>query len=115
MKLKQVYLSAAQPEGLAKFYEAMGLTVRFADPGKWIQFAGEKTAFCIAGPSESASDHSRDAVLVFEVEDLEGTIARAREAGAELSEKIREMGSHGRVVRVEDPLGNVIQFYSASR
>lgn len=115
MKLKQVYLSAAHPEGLAKFYEAMGLTIRFADPGKWIQFAGEKTAFCIAGPSESVSDHSRDAVLVFEVEDLEEAIARALKAGAEAPGGIRDMGSHGRVARVQDPLGNVIQFYSASR
>lgn len=114
VKLKHVYLSAAYPESLASFYEALGLTIRFADPGKWVQFAGEKTAFCIAGPTESVSDHSRDAVLVFEVDDLEEAIARARKAGASVSGKIRDMKSHGRVARVQDPLGNIIQFYSAS-
>lgn len=115
MKLKQVYLTAQRPEDLASFYEALGLTVRFADASKWIQFAGEKTAFCIAGPGESVSDHSRDAVLVFEVENLEEEMGRARDAGARVSEKIRDMGSHGRVARVTDPLGNVIQFFSAGR
>lgn len=114
MNLKQVYLTAAEPEGLARFYEGLGLTIRFADPGKWVQFAGEKTSFCVAGPTESVSTHSRDAVLVFEVADLEAAIGRARAMGAEVSDEIRDMGAHGRVVLVRDPHGNTIQFYQSA-
>lgn len=114
MNLKQVYLTAAEPEALARFYEGLGLTIRFADPGKWVQFAGEKTSFCVAGPMESVSTHSRDAVLVFEVADLEAAIGRARAMGAEVSDKIRDMGAHGRVVPVRDPHGNTIQFYQSA-
>lgn len=114
MKLKQVYLSASNPEGLARFYEALGLTTRFADSGKWVQFLSEKVAFCIAGPTESVSENSQDAVLVFEVENIGAMIANARAAGAEVSGNIRDMGSHGRAVQVRDPYGNVIQFYQAA-
>ena len=114
VKLKQVYLTATDPESLARFYGMLGLTTRFADPGKWVQFSSEKVAFCIAGPSESVSVTSRDAMLVFEVEDLDAMIANARAAGAEVSGDIRDMGSHGRVVQVRDPNGNVIQFFQAA-
>jgi predicted enzyme related to lactoylglutathione lyase len=114
VKLKQVYLTAAQPEGLADFYEAFGLTIGFADHGKWIQFAGEKTAFCIAGPSESASDQSKNAVLVFEVDDLETAVERARALGGETLGEIRDMGAHGRVAQLKDPQKNTIALFQAA-
>lgn len=114
VKLKQVYLTATDPDGLARFYETLGLTTRFADPGKWVQFSSEKVAFCIAGPGESVSETSRDAVLVFEVEDLDEMIANARAAGAEVSSGIRDMGSHGRVVQVRDPYSNLVQFFQTA-
>lgn len=115
MKLKQVYLTANEPEGLASFYETLGMSIRFADSGKWVQFSSEKVAFCIAAPTESASSPSRGAVLVYETEDLEAMIAKARAAGAEVSDDIRDIGSHGRAVQVRDSYGNVIQFYQAAR
>jgi predicted enzyme related to lactoylglutathione lyase len=114
VKLKQVYLSAHEPEGLARFYEALGLPIRFADAGKWVQFSSEKVAFCIAGPTESVSSPARGAVLVYETEDMEAMIEKARASGAEVSGDIRDMGSHGRTVQVQDPQGNVIQFYQAA-
>ncbi len=110
MNLKQVYLTAAEPEGLARFYEGLGLTIRFADPGKWVQFAGEKTSFCVAGPTESVSTHSRDAVLVFEVSDLEAAIGRARAMGAEVSDKISR---HGRARASCARAGSARQHHSA--
>lgn len=115
MKLKQVYLTAADPEALAGFYKALGLTVRFADQGKWIQFEGEKTAFCVASSSESASNPSGNAVLVFEVEDLEPVLEAAREQGADVSGDIREMGAHGRVAHFKDPQHNIVQLLQAAR
>lgn len=111
LKLKQIYLTAIEPEGLATFYEALGLTIRFADAGKWVQFASDKSAFCIAGPGESISERARDAVLVFEVDDLSAAIARAQAAGGEAVGAIRDMGGHGRVAHVRDPRGNDIQFF----
>lgn len=114
MKLKHVYLTALEPESLARFYDGLGLTIRFVDGAKWIQFAGEKTAFCIAGPAESASEAARNAVVVFEVDDLERTLDRARALGAEPFGAVRDMGTHGRVAHLRDPQNNTIQLFQAA-
>ncbi|MGY3564252.1 putative enzyme related to lactoylglutathione lyase [Bradyrhizobium sp. USDA 4463] len=113
MKLKHIYLTAPEPEALARFYEALGLTIRFADRGKWIQFVGDKAAFCLASPAESVSEQSRNAVVVFEVEDMDAALERARAEGAELVGEVREMGAHGRVAHLKDPQRNTIQFLQA--
>ncbi len=114
MKLKQVYITAAEPEELARFYEALGLTIRFADRGKWIQFVGEKAALCIASPAESVSEPSRNAVLVFEVDDLEFALGRVQEHGGEVLGEVRDMGAHGRVAHFRDPQHNMIQLIQAA-
>lgn len=111
MKLKQVYLTAVEPEGLSGFYEALGLTIRFADRGKWIQFVGEKAALCVASPAESVSEPSRNAVLVFQVDDLEAALDRVRAQGADVIGEIRDMGAHGRVAHVRDPQHNTVQLF----
>lgn|GEM_PF-543212 len=114
VKLKHVYLTAVEPEELAGFYEALGLTIRFADRGKWIQFAGEKAALCVASPAESVSEPSRNAVLVFEVDNLELALGRARAQGAEMLDEVRDMGAHGRVAHFKDPQRNTIQLFQAA-
>lgn len=113
VKLKQVYLTANDPGRLAEFYEGLGLKVRFADPGKWIQFVSDAVAFCVVDPTESASEQLKDAVLVFDVDSLEAAMERAAALGAQVG-AVRDMASHGRAVKVRDPGGNVIQFYQAA-
>lgn len=115
VKLKQAYLTAVDPEALAAFYKGLGLTMRFADQGKWVQFEGEKTAFCVASLPESVSKPSTNAVLVFEVEDLESVLENARKQGADVSTEIRDMGAHGRVAHFKDPQHNIVQLLQAAR
>jgi predicted enzyme related to lactoylglutathione lyase len=111
MKMKHAYLTAAKPDALAKFYKEMGLPVRFADGSRWIQFASEGAAFCIADTEESATTSSSNAIVVFEVEKLEETVKLAAAAGGGVLSEIRDMGSHGRVARIRDPENNIIQFF----
>ena len=116
MKVKQVYVASGDPERLAAFYtKALGLPVRFADPGKWVQFTSDGAAFCVAGPSESAVEASRNAVVVFEVDDLEAALGHAKAAGAPRVSAIRDMGAHGRVAVMEDVEHNVVQLYQRAR
>ena len=111
MKIKHAYLTAAEPEDLAKFYSQLGLAVRFADGSRWIQFSSEGAAFCIADVEESATTPSSNAIIVFEVEKLEDVTKLATAAGGEVLSEIRDMGSHGRVARIRDPESNIIQFF----
>ena len=115
MKVKHVYLTASQPAKLAEFYANTGLTIRFADGERWIQFRSEGAAFCVSGMEESASIPSANAVVVFEVEQLESVVERAIAAGATLIAPVRDMGGHGRVAQVCDPESNVIQFFEAAK
>lgn len=112
MRVKQVYVASREPDRLAEFYRtALGLDIQFADAGKWVQFKTEGAAFCIAGPSETAVPAGDNAVVVFEVDDLEAALTRFRNAAAPRVSPIRDMGSHGRVAIIEDTEGNVVQLY----
>jgi predicted enzyme related to lactoylglutathione lyase len=114
MKIKHVYLTASQPARLAEFYAKAGLTVRFADGERWIQFRTEGPAFCVSGLEESAAAVSSNAVVVFEVDKIEPVLQRCVDAGATVIAPARDMGSHGRVAQIRDPDNNIIQFFEAA-
>jgi predicted enzyme related to lactoylglutathione lyase len=114
MKIKHVYLTASQPARLAEFYEEIGLSIRFADGERWIQFRTEGAAFCVSGLGESAAAASSNAVVVLEVDKLEPVLDRAIAAGATIVAPARDMGSHGRVAQIRDPDNNVIQLFEAA-
>lgn len=109
MKITHIYLSAENPEGLVEFYTKLGLSVRFSDGPRWTQFVSDGGAFCIANQAESAASPGSNAVVVFEVEDIEAALKSATEAGAEVISPIRDMGDHGRVAQVRDIERNIIQ------
>ena len=110
MKIKQVYLSTENPKALVEFYTRLGLSVRFADGTRWTQFVSDGSALCIADQTESAVPPRSNAVVVFEVDNLDTALKRALDAGAEIVGQIRDMGDHGRVAQIRDIERNVIQF-----
>ncbi len=114
MKVKHVYLTASQPARLAEFYVKAGLSIRFADGERWIQFRTEGAAFCVSGREESAATPSSNAVVVFEVDEIDTVLDRAVAAGATIIVPVRDMGSHGRVAQIRDPDNNVIQIFEAA-
>lgn len=115
MKIKHIYLTAKSPRKLAEFYDEIGLSVRFADGERWIQFKSESAAFCIASTEESMTNPSSNAVVVFEVEDLEAAVGQATKIGAIVTGPIRDMGGHGRVAELRDPEDNAIQMFQSNR
>ena len=115
MKIKHAYLTASDPEALAHFYREVGIPVRFADGKRWIQFATDGAAFCIAGIEESAVEPSSNAVVVFEVEELEAALSKAVDAGGTNMSGIRDMGDHGRAAQIRDPQNNLIQFFERAK
>lgn len=112
-KLQNVYLVARDVAAQSAFYESvLGLPLKFRDGERWVQYTtgeGAVTGFSLACLDEAKPAES-GAVLVFEVEDFDGIEASVKEAGGEVT-GIRDMGSHGAVLSMRDPEGNIVQMF----
>ncbi len=109
-RLQNVYVVAERPAELHAFYaSALGLQVKFRDKDRWIQYAVGNTSVAVACKEEAAPATS-GLVMVFEVDDFVGAQERIVGAGGQML-GIRDMGSHGAVLSLRDPEGNVVQLF----
>jgi predicted enzyme related to lactoylglutathione lyase len=109
-RLQNVFVVAQRPGELHSFYEsALGLKLKFRDADKWIQYAVGNANVALASREEAAPATS-GLVMVFEVEDFSVAQGRIASAGGEVL-GIRDMGSHGAVLSLRDPEGNLVQLF----
>lgn len=109
-RLQNVFVAAREPGKLGSFYEsALGLQQKFRDGDKWIQFTAGGSGVAVASLEEAAPVTS-GLVMVFEIDDFEGLKERIGAAGGEVL-GLRDMGSHGSVLSLRDPEGNVVQLF----
>lgn len=112
-KLQNVYLATRDVAAQSAFYESvLGLPLKFRDGDRWVQYnTGDAggAGFSIACLEEAKPAES-GAVLVFEVDDFDGIEASVKQAGGEVT-GIRDMGSHGAVLSMRDPEGNIVQMF----
>ena len=110
--LQNVYVVAEDMDRAVAFYgEALGLELKFRDGDRWTQFRLGAGNFSLASPAEAgAGAGAAGAVPVFEVDDLDGAVARVAEGGGSVSER-RDMGAHGRSANCADPAGNRFQLF----
>lgn len=109
-RLQNVYVVAQRPAELHSFYEsALGLKLKFRDKDRWFQYGVGNTSVAVACQEEAAPATS-GLVMVFEVEDFAGAEARIAGAGGQVL-GIRDMGTHGAVMSLRDPEGNVVQLF----
>ncbi|MGJ7506421.1 VOC family protein [Variovorax sp. GT1P44] len=109
-RLQNVFVVAQRPGELHAFYEnALGLPLKFRDQDRWIQYAVGNTNVALASADEAAPA-SAGLVMVFEVEDFEGARERIEAAGGQMI-GVRDMGSHGAVLSLRDPEGNMVQLF----
>jgi predicted enzyme related to lactoylglutathione lyase len=109
-RLQNVYVVAERPAELHAFYEsALGLQVMFRDKDRWIQYAVGNANVAVACKEEAAPAAS-GLVMVLEVDDFGGAQERIVGAGGQVL-GIRDMGSHGAVLSLRDPEGNVVQLF----
>src|SRR5690606_29385462 len=95
IRLRQIYVHASEPDGLARFIDqALGLPLQFRDGDRWIQFRVSDVSIAVASAAEAAGVPSNCAVPVFEVTDLSEMLIAARDGGAEVG-VLRDMGDHG--------------------
>lgn len=109
-RLQNVYLVARDVPRLSAFYdEVLGLPLKFRDGERWAQYNAGGTGFSLACPQEAAPA-TAGAVLVFEVDDFARMAAQVAQAGGEVI-ATRDMGSHGSVMSLRDPEGNIVQLF----
>jgi predicted enzyme related to lactoylglutathione lyase len=109
-RLQNVYVVAQRPAELHAFYEsALGLELKFRDKDRWFQYGVGNTSVAVACKEEAAPATS-GLVMVLEVEDFAGAEERIASAGGQVL-GIRDMGTHGAVMSLRDPEGNVVQLF----
>jgi predicted enzyme related to lactoylglutathione lyase len=109
-RLQNVYLVARDVGAQAAFYEqVLGLPLKFRDGERWVQYDTGGTGFSLACTEEARPAES-GAVLVFEVDDFEGVEEAIDAAGGRVQAR-RDMGSHGAVLSLRDPEGNIVQMF----
>jgi len=109
-RLQNVFVVAQQPGALHAFYEsALGLPLKFRDGDRWIQYGVSGSNVALACPEEAAPAEA-GLVMVFEVEDFAGAPERIAAAGGQVL-GVRDMGSHGAVLSLRDPEGNLVQLF----
>ena len=109
-RLQNVFVVAERPAQLHAFYEsALGLQLKFRDKDRWIQY-GVGDANVALACREEAGPATTGVVMVFEVSDFAEATQRISAAGGEVL-GTRDMGSHGAVLSLRDPQGNVVQLF----
>lgn len=109
-RLQNVYIVAERPAELHAFYTAaLGLQLKFNDGERWYQY-GVGTGNVSLACREEAVPATSGMVMVFEVEDFTSAQERIAAAGGQVL-GMRDMGSHGAVLSLRDPEGNVVQLF----
>ena len=112
-RLQNVYVAAERPQQLHAFYtQALGLQLKFNDGDRWFQYGVGNANVSLACREEAAPAVS-GLVMVFEVDDFEGAQDRITAAGGRVL-GVRDMGSHGAVLSLRDPEGNIVQLFRRS-
>jgi predicted enzyme related to lactoylglutathione lyase len=107
-RLQNVYFVSPRPAETARFYEnVLGLPRKFADGERWIQLSAGGSNVALACAEEGVPDQA-GAVPVFEVEEADDIHECVTANGGRITGE-RDMGTHGKVLTVQDPVGNTIQ------
>lgn len=106
-----VFFRSENPEALAAWYKDR-LGIGAGEHGTWDTDAG----MTLFSPFKADTDYfpaDRRWMVNFRVDDLDGLIARFREAGEEVETRAEWETPYGRFARVHDPEGNPIELWQA--
>lgn len=113
-------LVTRDPEGSSKFYtDLLGWTTNTMQMpggvGYTMFMAGERPVAGMMEPPAEKSDVPTSWVSYITVEDLDATVAKARELGAHLCMPVTEIPGKGRFAGVADPQGVAIAFWEFAK
>jgi len=102
-----VYPVANMQRARAFYEQVLGLKVGTAFGEEWVEFEVAGTTFAITTADANHQPAAKGAVVAFEVDDLQGAVARLKGAGARFTSEIME-SPVCRSSIVRDPDGNEI-------
>lgn len=110
-RLQNAYLVVGDMDRADAFYRiVLGAQPKFRDADRWSQYSLGGANFSLSSTGE-APEGFTGCMLVFEVDDLDAVRAQAIAAGGRI-EGERDMSSHGRVLTLRDPEGNLLQLFA---
>ena len=113
-RLRQVFVHAHNLHEQCRFYETLGFKLRFRDGDRWAQFDTGDASFALAGDEEALGAAPGEWLPVFQVPSLEVSMTEARAAGGKVGE-VRDMGDHGRTVRITDNAGACFALFQPAK
>lgn len=112
MELNQVTLPCIDYAESVAFYRRLGLRQIVHSPPRYARFE-TPTGATFSLHAASSGDIGPGVVVYFEVEDVDGTVARLRDAGIEFDSNPVDERWLWREARLRDPAGNRLCIYHA--
>jgi predicted enzyme related to lactoylglutathione lyase len=103
------YWTRQMDAGVAFYRDVLGLPLVARHGDDWAEFDVGGVRIALHGTREGHAPPTEGATVVFEVEDLDATIARLRERGVPLVGEVVDVPGTGRFVSFRDPDGNLLQ------
>jgi catechol 2,3-dioxygenase-like lactoylglutathione lyase family enzyme len=110
-RIGNVLYGAKDVDEAVRFYrDALGLTLKFQDGGRFAALDGDGTTFAIAGPEEDVT--GGEPAVSFKVDDVPAMTEKLTAAGARLVRGPEE-GPHEIRAVLRDPAGNPFVLYAS--
>ena len=98
-----------------RFYQDIGLELKFVDGNAWAEFDLGETAFALLQrPAEKGAVQPAKTRIMFEVNDIEKIRQQLISLGVKLIGGVREE-AYGKLLTFEDPDGHWLEFFENKR
>lgn len=110
LRIQNIYFTAPDVEDIKLFYQGLfAPQLKFEDKDKWVQY--DLLGSNVALASHQEAGDNKNAIVVFEIDDAGDLRRQVAELGGAVAD-VRDMGSHGTIYTVTDPVGNMFQLFT---
>jgi lactoylglutathione lyase len=105
------YWTKDMDESVGFYRDVLGLNLRTRMGEDWAEFDVGGTTVALHGTREGHAPPQEGATVVFEVDDLEGSMNALRAKDVSFDGEVAEVPGYGRFVSFRDPDGNLLQIF----
>ena len=108
------YWTKDMDESVGFYRDVLGLNLRTRMGEDWAEFDVAGTTIALHGTREGHAPPQEGATIVFEVDDLEGSMNALRAKDVSFEGEVNDVPGYGRFVSFRDPDGNLLQIFERS-